>query len=160
MRINILRWLGAKTYGTINSKITIVEMQEQIIPGCDKDLVWPLMTKIKKDYDNIFMETRVKSIESLPEGLQVTFEGKSAPASDLFDKVLVAVGRRPNGHMYSADKVGVNVDEHGFIEVDKQQCTNVKNIFAIGDVVGNPMLAHKATHEGKIAAEVKPSGKH
>ncbi|MFZ2171311.1 MAG: dihydrolipoyl dehydrogenase [Methylococcaceae bacterium] len=144
----------ATVYNALGSKITIVEMQEQIIPGCDKDLVKPLMVKIKKDYDNIFLETSVKSIESLTEGLKVTFEGKAAPEPDVFDKVLVAVGRRPNGHLIDADKAGVNVDERGFISVDKQQRTNVKHIFAIGDVVGNPMLAHKATHEGKIAAEV------
>ena len=144
----------ATVYHALGSKITIVEMQEQIIPGCDKDLVRPLMQKIKKDYDNIFLETRVNSIEPLADGLKVTFDGKAAPESDVFDKVLVAVGRRPNGHLIAADKAGVNVDERGFIAVDKQQRTNVKNIFAIGDVVGNPMLAHKATHEGKIAAEV------
>jgi dihydrolipoamide dehydrogenase len=112
------------------------------------------MTKIKKDYDNIFLETSVSSIEPSADGLKVTFEGKAAPESEVFDKVLVAVGRRPNGHLIAADKAGVNIDERGFIAVDKQQRTNVKNIFAIGDVVGNPMLAHKATHEGKIAAEV------
>jgi dihydrolipoamide dehydrogenase len=144
----------ATVYHALGSKITIVEMQEQIIPGCDKDLIRPLMTKIKKDYDNIFLETRVNSIEPLSDGLKVTFDGKAAPESEVFDKVLVAVGRRPNGHLIAADKAGVNVDERGFIAVDKQQRTNVKNIFAIGDVVGNPMLAHKATHEGKIAAEV------
>jgi dihydrolipoamide dehydrogenase len=144
----------ATVYNALGSKITIVEMQEQIIPGCDKDLVKPLMTKIKKEYDNIFLETCVKGIEPLTEGLKVIFEGKSAPESDIFDKVLVAVGRRPNGNLIDADKAGVTVDERGFIPVDKQQRTNVKHIFAIGDVVGNPMLAHKATHEGKIAAEV------
>ena len=144
----------ATVYNALGSKITIVEMQEQIIPGCDKDLVRPLMTKIKKDYDNIFLDTCVKSIEAVTEGLKVTFEGKSAPESEVFDKVLVAVGRRPNGHLCGADKAGITIDERGFIPVDKQQRTNVSHIFAIGDVVGNPMLAHKATHEGKIAAEV------
>lgn len=143
----------ATVYNALGSKITLVELQEQIIPGCDKDLVRPLMQKIKQDYDNIFLETRVKSIEPLAEGLKVTFEGKAAPESELFDKVLVAVGRKPNGHNCDADKAGVNVDERGFIPVDKQQRTNVKHIYAIGDVVGNPMLAHKATHEAKIAAE-------
>ena len=112
------------------------------------------MTKIKKDYDNIFLDTCVKSIEPLSDGLKVTFEGKAAPESAVFDKVLVAVGRRPNGHLCGADKTGITIDERGFIPVDKQQRTNVSHIFAIGDVVGNPMLAHKATHEGKIAAEV------
>ncbi len=144
----------ATVYNALGSKITIVEMQEQIIPGCDKDLVRPLMTKIKKDYDNIFLDTCVKSIEAVTEGLKVTFEGQSAPESEVFDKVLVAVGRRPNGHLCGADKAGITIDERGFIPVDKQQRTNVSHIFAIGDVVGNPMLAHKATHEGKIAAEV------
>ncbi len=144
----------ATVYNALGSKITIVEMQEQIIPGCDKDLVRPLMTKIKKDYENIFLNTCVKSIEAVTEGLKVTFEGKAAPESEVFDKVLVAVGRRPNGHLCGADKAGITIDERGFIPVDKQQRTNVSHIFAIGDVVGNPMLAHKATHEGKIAAEV------
>ncbi len=144
----------ATVYNALGSKITVVEMQGQIIPGCDKDLVRPLMTKIKKDYDNIFLDTCVKSIEPVTEGLKVTFEGKSAPESEVFDKVLVAVGRRPNGHLCGADKAGITIDERGFIPVDKQQRTNVSHIFAIGDVVGNPMLAHKATHEGKIAAEV------
>jgi dihydrolipoamide dehydrogenase len=144
----------ATVYNALGSKISIVEMQEQIIPGCDTDLVKPLMAKIKKEYDNIFLGTRVKSIEALTEGLKVTFEGKAAPESAVFDKVLVAVGRRPNGQLCDADKAGINVDERGFIPVDKQQRTNIKHIFAIGDVVGNPMLAHKATHEGKIAAEV------
>nr|WP_241674726.1 NAD(P)/FAD-dependent oxidoreductase [Candidatus Methylobacter oryzae] len=151
----------ATVYNALGSKITVVEMQDQIIPGCDKDLVRPLMQRIKKQYDNIFLETQVKSIEALPEGLKVSFDraipddqDKNVPEIDLFDKVLVAVGRRPNGHLIDVDKAGVNVDQRGFIRVDKQQRTNVKHIFAIGDVTGNPMLAHKATHEGKIAAEV------
>lgn len=144
----------ATVYNALGSKITVVEMQDQIIPGCDKDLVRPLMQRIKKQYDNIFLETQVKSIEALPEGLKISFGGKDSPETDLFDKVLVAVGRRPNGHLIDANKAGVNVDQRGFISVDKQQRSNVKHIFAIGDVAGNPMLAHKATHEGKIAAEV------
>ncbi|MDI1230725.1 MAG: dihydrolipoyl dehydrogenase [Methylobacter sp.] len=154
----------ATVYHALGSKITVVEMQDQIIPGCDKDLVRPLMQRIKKQYDNIFLETQVSHIEALSEGLKVSFgsasselandKGKDTPETEVFDKVLVAVGRRPNGHLIDADKAGVNVDERGFISVDKQQRSNVKHIFAIGDVVGNPMLAHKATHEGKIAAEV------
>ncbi|MGZ8157246.1 MAG: dihydrolipoyl dehydrogenase [Methylobacter sp.] len=143
----------ATVYHALGSKITLVEMQDQIIPGCDKDMVRPLMQRIKKQYDNIFLETQVKTIEGLPEGLKVSFGGKNAPESDVFDKVLVAVGRSPNGHLIDAGKAGVNVDERGFISVDQQQRSNVKHIFAIGDVVGNPMLAHKAAHEGKIAAE-------
>jgi dihydrolipoamide dehydrogenase len=128
-------------------------MQEQIIPGCDKDLVRPLMQKIKGQYEKILLSTSVEKIESLPEGLKVSFSGDKNPP-ELFDNVLVAVGRRPNGHLIAADKAGVQVDTRGFIAVDKQMRTNISHIYAIGDVVGNPMLAHKAVHEGKIAAEV------
>jgi len=142
----------ATVYQALGSKISIVEMQNQIIPGCDKDLVRPLMQKIKKSYDKILLSTAVESIDSLDNGLKVSFSGDQQ--SEIFDKVLVAVGRRPNGHLIAADKAGVKVDERGFIAVDKQQRTNIANIYAIGDVAGNPMLAHKAVHEGKIAAEV------
>ena len=142
----------ATVYNALGSKISIVEMQKQIIAGCDKDLVRPLMQKIKKEYQNILLSTAVESIEALDEGLKVSFSGDND--DEIFDKVLVAVGRRPNGHLIAADKAGINVDERGFISVDKQQHTNVAHIYAIGDVVGNPMLAHKAVHEGKIAAEV------
>jgi dihydrolipoamide dehydrogenase len=144
----------ATVYHALGSKISVVELQDQIIPGCDKDLVTPLQRRIKKQYDNIWLESRVQSIEPTEAGLKVSFEGKNAPESDIFDAVLVAVGRRPNGKFIDADKAGVIVDEHGFIPVDKQQRTNVSHIFAIGDIVGNPMLAHKATYEAKIAAEV------
>ncbi|MGZ4998760.1 MAG: dihydrolipoyl dehydrogenase [Methylomonas sp.] len=144
----------ATVYHALGSKISVVELMDQIIPGCDKDLVTPLQRKIKKQYDNLWLETRVKGIDSTPEGLKVSFEGKNAPESDVFDAVLVAVGRRPNGKLIDAGKAGINVDEAGFIAVDKQQRTNVGHIFAIGDIVGNPMLAHKASYEGKIAAEV------
>lgn len=144
----------ATVYHALGSKVTIVEMQEQLIPGCDKDLVRPLLQRIKKQYENIFLETRVKAIDPLAESLKVAFEGASAPESELFDKVLVAVGRRPNGNLIDAGKAGIKVDERGFIPVDKQLRTQVRHIFAIGDVAGNPMLAHKAAHEGKIAAEV------
>ena len=144
----------ATVYNALGSEITIVEMQDQIIPGCDKDLIRPLFQKIKKDYANIYLSTRVSNIEALAEGLKVSFDGQSVPESELFDKVLVAVGRQPNGGLCDADKAGVIVDERGFIAVDKHQRTTVSNIFAIGDVVGQPMLAHKATHEARIAAEV------
>jgi dihydrolipoamide dehydrogenase len=144
----------ATVYNALGSEITIVEMQDQIIPGCDKDLVRPLFQKIKKDYANIYLSTRVANIEALAEGLKVSFDGQSVPESELFDKVLVAVGRQPNGALCDAEKAGVVVDERGFIAVDKHQRTTVNNIFAIGDVVGQPMLAHKATHEARIAAEV------
>ncbi len=144
----------ATVYHALGSKISVVELMDQIIPGCDKDLVTPLHRRIKKQYDNIWLKTRVSSIEPTDDGLKVSFEGDKAPESEVFDKVLVAVGRQPNGHNIDADKAGVHVDEAGFIAVDKQQRTNVSHIFAIGDIVGNPMLAHKACHEGKIAAEV------
>ena len=144
----------ATVYHALGSKISVVELMDQIIPGCDKDLVTPLQRRIKKQYDNIWLQTRVKAIEPLTEGLKVSFEGKNAPESEVFDAVLVAVGRRPNGKRIDAEKAGVAVDEAGFITVDKQQRTNVAHIFAVGDIVGNPMLAHKATYEAKIAAEV------
>jgi dihydrolipoamide dehydrogenase len=144
----------ATVYHALGSKISVVELQDQIIPGCDKDLVTPLQRRIKKQYDNLWLQTSVKAIEATADGLKVALEGKNAPESELFDAVLVAVGRRPNGKLIDADKAGVNVDDAGFIAVDKQQRTNVAHIFAIGDIVGNPMLAHKASYEGKIAAEV------
>ncbi len=144
----------ATVYHAFGSEISVVELMEQIIPGCDNDLVTPLYRRIKKQYKNIWLETRVTSIEADKKGLKVTFEGKGAPESELFDAVLVAVGRRPNGKLIGAELAGVNIDEFGFIPVDKQQRTNVPHIFAIGDIVGNPMLAHKAVHEGKVAAEV------
>ncbi len=144
----------ATVYHAFGSEISVVELMEQIIPGCDNDLVTPLYRRIKKQYKNIWLETRVTSIEADKKGLKVSFEGKGAPESELFDAVLVAVGRRPNGKLIGAELAGVNVDDSGFITVDKQQRTNVPHIFAIGDIVGNPMLAHKAVHEGKVAAEV------
>ncbi|MDI1231028.1 MAG: dihydrolipoyl dehydrogenase [Methylobacter sp.] len=161
----------ATVYHALGSEISVVELMDQIIPGCDNDLVTPLYRRIKKQYKNIWLNTRVNSIEADNEGLKVTFgradsqsadgihtipgdNGKGAPESELFDAVLVAVGRRPNGKLIGAELAGVNVDELGFIAADKQQRTNVPHIFAIGDIVGNPMLAHKAVHEGKVAAEV------
>ncbi|MFZ2171098.1 MAG: dihydrolipoyl dehydrogenase [Methylococcaceae bacterium] len=144
----------ATVYHAFGSEVSVVELMDQIIPGCDKDLVTPLFRRIKKQYKNIWLETRVTSIESHNEGLKVFFDGKGTPASEMFDAVLVAVGRRPNGKLIGADQAGINVDEQGFIAVDKQQRTNIEHIFAIGDIVGNPMLAHKAVHEGKVAAEV------
>ncbi|WP_417207914.1 dihydrolipoyl dehydrogenase [Antarctobacter sp.] len=145
----------ACVYDALGSKITVVELMDQIIPGADKDIVKPLMTRIKGRYENIFLKTKVTAVEALDEGLKVTFEDdKGEQFSDTFDKVLVAVGRKPNGKLIDADKAGVAVDDRGFIAVDKQQRTGVPHIFAIGDVVGQPMLAHKAVHEGKVAAEV------
>jgi dihydrolipoamide dehydrogenase len=144
----------ATVYHALGSEITVVEFLDSLIPGCDKDLVRALTRVISKRYKAIHLKTRVAAIKAQKNGLKVTFEGDKAPAPTLYNKVLVAVGRRPNGNRIGAEKAGVNVDEAGFITVDKQMRTNVANIFAIGDVVGNPMLAHKATHEGKVAAEV------
>lgn len=144
----------ATVYHALGSQISVVELMDQIIPGCDNDLVTPLHRRIKKQYQNIWLQTRVTAIEKQDDGLKVSFDGKNAPESMLFDAVLVAVGRRPNGKQIGAELAGVNVDDLGFIAVDKQQRTNISHIFAIGDIVGNPMLAHKAAHEGKVAAEV------
>ncbi len=144
----------ATVYHALGSEVTVVEFMDSLIPGCDKDLVRGLNKIISKRYKAIHLKTKVAEIKAQKNGLKVSFEGDKAPKPALFDKVLVAVGRRPNGHKIAADKAGVQVDEAGFIAVDNQMRTNVSHIFAIGDVVGNPMLAHKATHEGKVAAEV------
>ena len=143
----------ATVYEALGAKVTIVELMDQIIPGADKDIVTPLMKRISKQYEAIHLKAKVTNVEAQPDGLKVSFEGGSAPASDTFDKILVAVGRRPNGKAIGAEHAGVKVDERGFIAVDKQMRTNVAHIFAIGDLVGQPMLAHKAAHEGKVAAE-------
>ena len=144
----------ATVYHALGSEISVVELMDQIIPGCDADLVRPLQKRIKKQYKNIWLETKVEEINALKKGLKVNFSGGDAPESETFDAVLVAVGRRPNGLKISAEKAGVEVDEMGFINVNEQQRTNIDHIFAIGDIAGNPMLAHKAVHEGKVAAEV------
>ncbi len=144
----------ATVYHALGTKITVVEMMDALIPGADQDLVRPLQRKISKQYENIWLKTRVTGIEAQKKGLKVSFEGPKAPESALFDKVLVAVGRSPNGAKLDAGNAGVQITERGFIEVDDQQRTNVPHIFAIGDLVGQPMLAHKAVHEGKVAAEV------
>ncbi|MBW1884739.1 MAG: dihydrolipoyl dehydrogenase [Deltaproteobacteria bacterium] len=144
----------ASVFHALGSKITVVELLDQLMTGADPDLVKPFQKIISGRYENIFTSTKVTSIEAREDGLHVSLEGADAPAHDVFDRVLVAVGRRPNGGEIAAEKAGVAVDERGFIAVDNQQRTNVPHIFAIGDVVGQPMLAHKATHEGKTAAEV------
>lgn len=141
-------------YQALGSKVTVVELSETLIPGCDRDLVRPFQKRVEKLFENIFTGARVTRMEAKPEGMCVWFEGGKAPQSDTFDRVLLAVGRSPNGATLNAEKAGVEVSDRGFIAVDKQQRTNVPHIFAIGDVVGQPMLAHKATHEGKVAAEV------
>ena len=144
----------ATVYASMGCKITIVEMLDSLISECDKDIVRPLEKRIKKIYEKIYLKTGVTSVVAKKSGLEVSFEGEDAPEKDLFDAILVAVGRTSNGNKIGADKAGVNVDNRGFISVDNQQRTNVANIFAIGDIAGQPMLAHKATHEGKLAAEV------
>lgn len=145
----------ACVYDALGSKITVVELMDQIIPGADKDIVKPLHNRIKGRYENILLKTKVTAMEAQKKGLKVTFEDdKGEVTTDTFDKVLVAVGRKPNGKLINADAAGVAVDDRGFIAVDSQQRTGVPHIFAIGDLVGQPMLAHKAVHEGKVAAEV------
>jgi dihydrolipoamide dehydrogenase len=144
----------ATVYDALGSRVTVVELMDALIPGADRDVVRPLAKRIEKRYEKILLKTKVAKIEPRTEGLRVTFEGDGAPRPDTFDYVLMAVGRRPNGRDINAEAAGVNVGERGFIAVDKQLRTNVPHIFAIGDICGEPMLAHKATHEGKIAAEV------
>jgi len=144
----------ATVYNALGSKITVVELQDSLIPGADKDIVKPLLKRVKGQYESIYLNTKVAKIESQEDGMKVWLEGKDAPETDVFDKILVAVGRSPNGKLISADAAGVAVNDWGFIDVDAQMCTNVPHIFAIGDIVGQPMLAHKAVHEAKVAAEV------
>ena len=144
----------ATVYHALGAQITVVELSPDLIPGADRDIVKPLHNRIKGLYENIYLNTKVTAITPTPDGLVCSFDGKDAPATDTFDSVLVAIGRSPNGTLIDAGKAGVFVDTRGFIPVDKQMRTNVPHIFAIGDIVGPPMLAHKATHEGKVAAEV------
>jgi dihydrolipoamide dehydrogenase len=148
----------ATVYDALGSKVSVVEFMDRLIPGADPDIVKPLSRRIEKRYEKIMLKTKVAKIEAGAAGLKATFEsaeaGGAAPAPETYDRVLLAVGRRPNGKNIGAEKAGVNVNERGWIPVDKQMRTNVAHIFAIGDIVGEPMLAHKATHEGKLAAEV------
>jgi dihydrolipoamide dehydrogenase len=144
----------ATVYDALGSRITVVELMDSLIPGADKDIVRVLSKRIEKRYESILLKTKVSRIEPQPDGLRVTFEGDKAPQPQLYDYVLMAVGRRPNGREIKAEAAGVTVNERGYIPVDKQLRTNVPHIYAIGDVCGEPMLAHKATHEGKTAAEV------
>lgn len=141
-------------YDALGSKVSIVELTDGLIQGCDRDVVRPLQKRMSQRFESIMLNTKVTKISASKEGITVEFEGDNAPAPQLYDRVLVSVGRRPNGNLIKAENAGVNVDDKGFIAVNKQMQTNVSHIFAIGDIVGQPMLAHKATHEGKIAAEV------
>ncbi|MBX3616521.1 dihydrolipoyl dehydrogenase [Nitrosomonas sp.] len=144
----------ATVYDALGSKISVVEWMDQLIPGADADLVKPLFRRIKKRYEAIYLKTKVNRIDPAEAGLTVTFEGENAPPQQTYDRILVAIGRRPNGHSIGANEIGIQVNERGFIPVDSQMRTNLPHIFAIGDIAGEPMLAHKATYEGKLAAEV------
>ena len=148
----------ATVYDGLGSKVTVVEFMDRLIPGADPDIVKPLAKRIEKRYEKILLKTKVAKIEALKDGLRATFESADgaspAPAPEVYDRVLLAVGRRPNGKTIAAEKAGVAVNDRGWIPVDNQMRTNVAHIYAIGDIVGEPMLAHKATHEGKLAAEV------
>ena len=146
----------ATVYAALRSRVNVVELMDGLIPGCDRDLVKPLEQRIRAWYESIRVSTPVTGISPEDAGLRVTFEGADGDewSEEMFDRVLVAVGRRPNGHRIGAGNAGVHVDERGFIPADRRQRTSVEHIFAIGDVAGEPMLAHKATHEGKVAAEV------
>lgn len=144
----------ACVYHALGSKISVVELADGLIPGADRDIVKPLHKVIEKKYEAILLKTKVAKLTATKAGLEATFEGEGAPAPQVYDRVLMAVGRRPNGRDIAADQAGVTVNERGYIPVDKQQRTNVPHIYAIGDVCGEPMLAHKATHEGKLAAEI------
>jgi dihydrolipoamide dehydrogenase len=143
----------ATVYDALGVAVSVVELTPGLMPGCDRDLVRVLEKRVTRRYTRILTGTRMTGIEATAEGLRVAFAGDGAPEPQLFGKVLVAVGRSPNGSRVGAAAAGVHVDERGFIPVDRQMRTNVQHIFAIGDVVGQPMLAHKATHEGKVAAE-------
>jgi dihydrolipoamide dehydrogenase len=144
----------ATVYDALGCKVSVVELMEQLIPGADADLVKPLHRRIQKRYEAIYLKTRVTHIEPQESGLKVTFAGEKPPEPQIYDRVLLAVGRRPNGRDIGAENAGVNVNERGFIPVDKQLRTNVPHIFGVGDIVGEPMLAHKAAHEGKLAAGI------
>ncbi len=141
-------------YDALGSKVTVVELGGQLIPGCDADLVRPLHKRMEKRFEKILLNTGVTAMEAREDGIHVTLKAGETQSTEVFDRVLVAIGRRPNSKTIGAEAAGVAVDERGFIAVDKQMRTNVPHIFAIGDIVGQPMLAHKAVHEGKVAAEV------
>jgi dihydrolipoamide dehydrogenase len=144
----------ACVYNALGTEVSVVELMDQLMPGTDKDLLRPFTKVVKDRYEKILLKTRVTGMRATVPGIEVTFEGENAPSVGVYDRVLVAIGRRANGDKLDADKAGVRVDERGIIEVDKQMRTNVPHIFAIGDLAGGPMLAHKATHEAKVAAEV------
>ena len=141
-------------YDALGSKVSVVELSDGLIQGCDRDLVRPLQKRMEQRFEKIMLNTKVTSIEPKADGIHVSFESEGKSESQMYDRVLIAIGRRPNGKAIKAEVAGVTVTDQGFIPVNKQMRTNVSHIFAIGDIVGQPMLAHKATHEGKVAAEV------
>jgi dihydrolipoamide dehydrogenase len=142
-------------YDALGSKVSVVEFTDGLVQGCDRDLVRPLQKRMEKRFESIMLSTKVVSMDAKADGIHVSFEGEAAPKDvQVYDRVLVSIGRKPNGKNIGAELAGVNINDWGFIAVDKQMRTNVPHIFAIGDIVGQPMLAHKATHEGKVAAEV------
>ncbi|MEM9173015.1 MAG: dihydrolipoyl dehydrogenase, partial [Pseudomonadota bacterium] len=141
-------------YATLGVRVSIVELTDQLMPGADPDLVKPLAKRLGKQFEAIRLNAKVIAMQATDAGIEVSFEDQDGTSSQTYAKVLVAVGRKPNGHKINAQAAGISVDERGFIPTDKQMRTNVAGIFAIGDIVGQPMLAHKATHEGKTAAEV------
>jgi len=145
----------ATVYQALGAAITVVELMDQLIPGADLDVVMPLQKRVKSLYKEILLKTKVTKVDAKKDGLYVTFEGEHAPKNPVrYDRILCAVGRRPNGDSIDAKAAGVTVDERGFIPVNQEMRTNVSHIFAIGDIVGNPMLAHKATHEAPVPAEI------
>jgi len=144
----------ATVYEALGSAVSVVELTDQLIPGCDRDLVKPLHDRIASRYESIMLSTKVAAAEAGEDGIRVSFEGENAAEPQTYDRVLVAVGRQANGDRLELAGAGVEVDERGVIPVDGQRRTNVPNIYAIGDIAGEPMLAHKATHEGIAAAEV------
>lgn len=144
----------ACVYAALGVDVSVVELMDSLMPGTDKDLLRPFLKIVKNRYKSIMVSTKVTGMRATTPGIEVSFDGAKAPAIGVYDRVLIAVGRRANGDQLDADKAGVNVDKRGIIEVDKQMRTNVQHIFAIGDLAGGPMLAHKASHEAKIAAEV------
>lgn len=144
----------ACVYSALGTDVSVVELTDSLMPGTDPDLLRPFLKIIKKRYDSIMISTKVTGMRSTVPGIEVSFEGDKAPSIGVYDRVLVAVGRKASGGTLDAEKAGVNVDPRGIIAVDKQMRTNVPHIFAIGDLAGGPMLAHKATHEAKVAAEV------
>lgn len=144
----------ACVYEALGSKVSVVELTKQLMPGTDPDLVRPLEKRLRARYERILLGTKVTAMAAEKSGIRVTFEGPDAPAPELYDRVLIAVGRVPNGKSIGADAAGLAVNDRGFVAVDRRMRTNVPHIFAIGDIVGQPMLAHKASHEAKVAAEV------